>query len=300
MAGAFTAIDLSLLSAPTVVESLDYETILAAMIADLVARDPVFTAMVESDPAYKILEVAAYRETLIRQRVNDAARGVMLAYAVGADLDQIGGNYNVARLVLDPGDPAAVPPVPPTMESDRDFRRRIQLSFEGFTTAGSEGSYTFHALAADPDVKDAQAVSPDPGEVTVYILSRTGDGEAPTELLNAVAAALNAEKVRPLTDLVTVTSAAITEYAITAELTVYPGPDAEVVRQAAADSATAYARAMHRIGYDITLSGVYAALHVPGVQQVILVSPSDSIEITDGEAAFCTAVTVTLAESTDV
>lgn len=68
MAGGFTAVDLSQLPAPSVVETLDFETILQAMLDDLLARDPDFSALVESDPAYKILEVAAYRELLLRQR----------------------------------------------------------------------------------------------------------------------------------------------------------------------------------------------------------------------------------------
>ena len=81
MAGGFTSVDLSQLPPPDVVETLDFETILAEMLADLRARDAVFDALVESDPAYKILEAAAYRETLIRQRVNEAARAVMLPSA---------------------------------------------------------------------------------------------------------------------------------------------------------------------------------------------------------------------------
>lgn len=300
MAGAFTTVNLSQLPAPDIVEALDFETILSAMLADLRARDPAFTALVESDPAYKILEVAAYRELLIRQRVNDASKAVMLAFAAGADLDQIGANFSVQRLVLDPGDPAAVPPVPPTYESDTDFRARIQLSPEGYTTAGSEGSYVFHGLGADADVKDIQAVSPNPGDVTVYVLSRTGDGEAAPELLDAVAATLNAERVRPMTDQVTVLSASIVDYVITAELVLYPGPAAEVVRQAAEDAVTAYAEAQRRIGYDVTLSGLYAALHQPGVQSVTLAAPTASLVIGDGEASHCTAITVTVAGSTDV
>lgn len=98
---SFTAIDLSQLPAPSVVEPLDYEQILGAMLADLKARDPSFDALVESDPAYKILEVAAYRELLIRQRVNDAGRSVMLAYATGSDLDHLGALMGVSRLVDD-------------------------------------------------------------------------------------------------------------------------------------------------------------------------------------------------------
>lgn len=299
-ATAFTAIDLSQLPEPSVVQQLDYEQILAAMLADLQARDPAFTALVESDPAYKVLEVAAYRELLIRRRVNDAALGVMLAYARGSDLDQIGANYGVARLVLDEGDTDAVPPVEPTYEEDEDFRRRIQLSPEGYTTAGSKGSYIFHGLSADADVKDIDAVSPTPGQVTVYVLSRAGSGTASEELIAAVGAALNAQDIRPMTDQVTVQSAAIVNYTIVAELVILPGPDSNIVRQAALDAITAYTQGQHKIGYDITLSGVYAALHQPGVQRVNLTAPSGNLTISAGQAPYCTGITLTVASATDV
>lgn len=116
MASAYTKVDLSQLAPPNVVEALDFESIFAAMLADLRARDSTFTALVESDPAYKILEVAAYRELLIRQRVNDAAKAVMVAYATGADLDQIGANYDVARLLITPADETTIPPPRPYMK----------------------------------------------------------------------------------------------------------------------------------------------------------------------------------------
>lgn len=296
MAGAFTTVNLSQLPAPGVVEVLDYEAILAAMLADLRARDPVFDALVESDPAFKILEVAAYRELLLRQRVNDAARAVMLAFAAGSDLDQIGGNYGVQRLVLDPGDPASVPPVEPTYESDEDFRSRILLSLEGYTSAGSVGAYQFHALSASGDVKDVSVASPPlvPGQVDVAILSRTGDGAASSPLLAAVEAALSAEDVRPLCDTVVVQPASIVNYSITAVLKTYPGAGQEAVLAAAQEAAQAYADSMHLIGRDVTRSGIFAALHQPGVQNVTLTSPSADVVIGWNQAAWCTGVSVTL------
>lgn len=300
MAGAFTTVNLSALPAPDIVEPLDFEAIFAAMLADLQARDSAFSALVESDPAYKILQVAAYRELLLRQRVNDATRAVMLAFATGADLDHIGANFGVARLVIEPGNPDAIPPVPPTLESDADFRARIQLSPEGYTTAGSEGSYVFHALGADGGVKDAKAISPAPGEVTVYVLARSGSGTASPELLASVQAALNADRVRPMTDQVTVLSAALVPYTIEAELVVYPGPAPEVVLQAALDAVSAYAEAQRRIGYDVTISGLYAALHQPGVQRVNLATPTASIAIGEGQASHCTGITLTVASLADV
>jgi phage-related baseplate assembly protein len=288
-----TGIDLSQLPAPQVVEALDYEIILAAMLSDLQSRDLEFYAPVESDPAYKILEVAAYRELLIRQRVNDTARAVMLPYAKGADLDNLAALYGVARLLIDAGDPGAVPPITASYEADDALRRRVQLAPEAITTAGSTGSYVFHALSASATVKDVAIASPVPGQVQVTVLSTTADGAADQSLLDAVDAALNVETVRPLTDQVTVQAATITTYTIDATLYVYPGPDADVVRQAAEDAVTKYASDHHALGHDVTLSGVYAALHQPGVQRVELAEPTTSLTVPATAAAYCTAITVT-------
>lgn len=293
MAGTFTALDLSQLPAPGVVETIDFEVILAQMIADLQARDPVFSALVESDPAFKILEVAAYREVLLRQRVNEAARAVMLAYAGGPDLENLAALFGVTRLTIDPGNPAAVPPVPPTLESDADFRRRVQLSLEGFSTAGPAGAYVFHALSANGDVLDASATSPSPGDVLVTVLSRTGSGAASPALVAAVDAALSADDVRPLTDNVVTQSATIVNYTITATLYFYSGPDRAVILAAAQAAATKYAADQHRIGKDVTLSGIYAALHQPGVQRVDLVSPTANVVISPTQASWCLSINLT-------
>ena len=292
---SYTQIDLSTLTAPNVVEALDFETIFSAMLADLQARDPSFTALVESDPAYKILEVAAYREVLMRQRVNDAARATMLAYALGADLDQIGALFGVPRLVITPANPSAVPPVAAVMESDADFRRRIQLALEGFSTAGPEGAYVFHALGASGDVLDASATSPSPGQVLISVLSRTGNGAASAGLIAAVNTALNADNVRPLTDSVTVQSASIVNYTVTASIYTYPGPDSAAVMAAANAALTEYIDSMHRIGKDVTRSGIFAALHQPGVQRVNLTAPASDVAISATQASWCTAKTITYA-----
>ncbi|MDO5057736.1 MAG: baseplate J/gp47 family protein [Lautropia sp.] len=294
MAGAFSQIDLSRLAPPQVVEALDFEQILGAMLADLRARDPAFSALTEADPAFKILEVAAYRELLMRSRINDVARGVMVAYAGGADLDQIAANYGVARLVIRPADTRAVPPVPAVLEADDDLRTRITLSLEGYTTAGSRGSYVFHALSASGDVQDVGVTSLTPGTVNVVVLSRTGSGAAPPETLAAVVNALNAEEVRPLCDTVDVQSATIVEYRIEATLTVFSGAGQEEVRAAAVAAAEAYAQVQRRLGRDITRSGVFAALHQPGVQNVQLVAPAADIVNGWNQAPHCTEISVTV------
>ncbi|HMV40736.1 MAG TPA: baseplate J/gp47 family protein [Plasticicumulans sp.] len=290
-----TAIDLSQLPAPTVVETLDYESVLAALQADFTARYPAFTAALESEPVLKLLEVAAWRELIVRGRVNDAARACMLAYALGADLDHLAALYGVQRLLLDAGDPTAVPPVPPTYESDTRLRARTQLALEGFSTAGPVGAYEFWALSADAHVLDVSVQSPVPGQVLVTVLDSRGNGTPDAALLAAVLTTLSAEDVRPLTDQVLVQAAEIVPYTITAALTVYPGPDAATVRVAAAAATTAYAASVHRLGYDVTLSGLYAALHQPGVQRVTLTAPTADLVLAVHQASHCTALTVTLA-----
>lgn len=299
MASAYTKVDLSQLPPPGVVETLDYETVLAEMLADLRARDAAFSALVESDPAYKILEVAAFREVLIRQRVNDAALAVMVAYATGADLDQIAANYDVARLLITPADETTIPPTEAVYESDDDFRVRIILSLEGYTTAGSRGSYIFHALSASGDCKDVSVTSLTPGTVNVAVLSRTGTGAAPAATIAAVTEALNAEVTRPLCDTVAVTSAQIVNYSITASLTLFPGAGQAEVLAGAIAAAEAYASEQHRLGRDITRSGIFAALHQPGVQNVSLTAPAADIVNAWNQAPHCTGITVTIGGTGD-
>lgn len=288
-------IDLSRLPAPSVIEPLDYETILAELTADLTDRDPELaeTLSLESEPLTKLLEVAAYRELLLRQRINEAAKAVMLAYAQDEDLEHLAALFDVERLEIDPGDPNANPPVPPTFEGNDALRRRVLLSLDGLSTAGPERAYIYHALSASGDVKDADAFSEAPGEVTVVVLSQFDNGEAPPELLSTVNAAVNALDTRPLTDNPTATSAEIVTYTITAVLHILPGPEAAVVQENAQAAAETYTQEQHRIGAQVTLSGVYAALHQPGVQRVELTSPTATISTTRKQAPYCEAIELT-------
>ena len=121
-------IDLSQLPAPDVVEVLDYEILLAERKATLVSLYPedqqaaiARTLTLESEPIVKLLEENAYREVILRQRVNEAAQAVMLAYATGADLDNIAATFSVERLTITPADTASVPAVAAVMESDAHF-----------------------------------------------------------------------------------------------------------------------------------------------------------------------------------
>lgn len=288
----FSAIDLAQLPSPDIIENLSFESILNDMMQDLVSRDPAFNAFTESDPVYKILEVAAYREVLLRARINDAAKGVMLAYAVNADLDNLAGFFGVKRQVIDEGDLDAIPPIAPEYESDDRLRKRVQLSMEGHSTAGPIGSYVYHALAASPLVKDVDVSSPVPGQVSVTVLSAEGEGTPDLILLNQVFEKLNADSVRPLTDQVEVKACEIVNYAVQAKLHLFDGPDANVVKSKSLEAISQYVKDHHLLGNDITLSGIYAALHQPGVERVELLLPTQNLSIEEHEAAWCERIQV--------
>lgn len=317
-------IDLSSLPAPDVVQEINYETILSEMIADLQSRDPNFQEILESDPAMKLLQIAAYRESILRQRVNEAARSVMLAYARGSDLDHLAAFFKVERLVIDAGDPNANPPIPITYESDEDFLRRIQLALDSYSIAGPEGAYVYHALSASANVKNAAAESPSfsmanidqsvmdqlppnsivlqvdndagltnpmPGDVAITVMSRDADGTADPAMIDAVEAALDGE-VRPLTDHPRVRGATIVTYSIDATLYFYTGPGSDEAMAAAQSAIQEFVEEQHNIGRDITLSGIYAALHQPGVQRVDLHAPTSNLVVNSRSAAYCTGINI--------
>ncbi len=185
-------IDLSQLPAPQIVDVPDFESLLAK-------RKAAFVALIRQmnrtrcgarlswnlNPSPNNCR-NAYREILLRQRINEAAQAVMVAYAMGGDLDQMAGNYNVKRLTVTPADNDAVPPVAAVMESDEALRLRVPAAFEGLSVAGPTAAYEFHAKSADGRVADASATSPAPAEVVLTVLSREGDGTAAADLLAVV------------------------------------------------------------------------------------------------------------------
>ncbi len=286
----FTAIEVDKLPAPDVFEQVAFEDIFSERLAEFQRLCPEYTATLESDPVFKLLQVMAYREVMLRERFNQRARGLLLPYAQRGDLDNLALPYGVTRKILTPADPAAGTPA--VYELDADFRRRVQLAPEGLSVAGPEGAYIFHTLNSAADVLDASVSSPSPGEVVVTVLSRLGDGTPSAELLAAVHSALLNGNVRPLTDYVTVAPAVVRHYAIHARLTTFNGPDSALVIAEANRRAEQYRSQSQRLGRDVPQSALYAALHVEGVQRVQLLSPSEDIILNPQTAAFCTGVVI--------
>ncbi|MDZ5740959.1 baseplate assembly protein [Pseudomonas asiatica] len=282
-----SAIDLSQLPAPQVLEDLDYEALYQADLTTFRAHmGDNWSAPLESDPVVKLLEVGAYRKLQHRARINDAAKALMLAYAQGSDLDQLAANVNLSRLVVQAEDLAAV------LEEDDALRERVQLVYEGLTTAGPRNSYILHARNASGLVADATAESPSPAVVEVTVLALEGNGAASAELLTTVAAYLNDDDVRPVADRVVVQSAEILPYQINAKLYMAStGPESEGVLEQCKARLAAWINPRRRLGVEVARSAVDAQLHIDGVGRVELTGWVD-IRPSKSQAAWCTGFTV--------
>lgn len=88
-------------------------------------------------------------------------------------------------------------------EADEALAERIRLAPNGFSTAGPRNAYISHTKAVSSAIIDVSVLSPEPGQVFVYPLLRDGL-EYTQDLIDQISAHLNAEDIRPLTDMVTV------------------------------------------------------------------------------------------------
>ena len=287
-------IDLAALPAPQVLENLDFEVLYEDALRqfrEYMAEN--WSAALESDPVVKLLELIAYWRVQDRARVNDAAKALLLAHAKGTDLDQLAANVELSRLVVQAEDLTAVPPLPEILEEDDALRERVQLVYEGLTTAGPRNSYILHARNASGLVADATAESPSPAVVDVTVLSLEGDGTADAELLATVAAHVNDDDVRPVADRVNVRSAEILRYQVNAVVYLAGnGPEGEAVLAEAKSRLEAWKNPRRRLGVEVSRSAIDAQLHVAGVRRVDLIDWSD-IRPTKAQAGWCTTVTVT-------
>lgn len=343
-------LDISALPAPEIIEELSYEQIMAEQTETLQGFIPGYTPL-ESDDYMLILQAFAYREMLLRARINNAIKGVLPAFAAGADLDHIAVGYGVSRLegsrpyaefnftlaaplstpitlpiglllqsadgiysarlleyvVIPAGETLGTGTVEleafvdesdakidqiatslpwvvsaealgifkngAELESDADFLERILLSLERFSTAGSPGSYRYHALSADKRISDVSVISPSDGVVEVYLCAKEG---VDAEMIARVDTVLNDERVRPLTDHPAVLAAETVVVNITATVELFDlGQSGEIdalIRTALFKTFS--------IGEDLTHSQIIRALHQNGVYRVTLAEPTEDV-ITD-------------------
>lgn len=271
-------INLALLPSLTIIKQLSHAEIVAAVVkaAGIENASP-------ADPAYRVALAGAYRELLVRQDANEQARGLLLAFAEGPQLDHIAVTYYQH--------PDGSPLTRLAGEKDDDFRARLQASPEALSVAGPDGAYVQGAKSAHANVKGASVSSPAPVEVELTVLSHVGDGVPTDELLAAVFAYMWPR--RPFTDRLTVLPAEVVRFAVNAELYLKEGPDPELVRKASQDAAAVYLETQHRLKARVVESALHAAMSVEGVEEVRLLEWVD-IFCTARQAPFCESLAVVI------
>ena len=263
-----TLSDLASLPTPAVIETLSFETIFSELQAEFQSRYPDYSALLASDPAVKLLEVAAYREVLLRNRVNAAAKASLLAFATDSDLDHLAAFYGVTRL---------------TDETDGALRLRTRQRIIGFANAGGAAHYRYWALSASPDVADVEVDSPEPGRVRISVLAKGEADTVPDAVLDAVRAVVLRDDIRVLTDTVEVVPAELIPVTVTARVWLYP--DTPMVAFDAIGARFKEALAAHSgLGWDLTPSWVIGELQRPGVHKVELLVPTTDIRANANQA----------------
>lgn len=282
-------IDLSLLPPPNAVEQFDFETIFSRKKEKLIALCPekirdviAATLELESEPLTIDLQQQAYSELLMRQRINEAVLATFLATATDSDLDHIGASRGLRRKVIQTADSNVYPPREQILESDADFRQRIQLHPEKYAAAGPRAAYRAHALDVN-DVADANPVTPVAGTVRVYIKSHQNGGIPTPELLAQVQKHLSSETRRPLCDLVEVQAAQAKTISIEYE-TEYDSALSKPIAQAEQDKNLQVVLAENtQLSGSLALSKIIGALDVVGAKKVKLIQPKADIQCADGE-----------------
>ena len=165
------------------------------------------------------------------------------------------------------------------IEDDDDYRERIHLAPESFSVAGPKGAYEFWAKSASSLVEDVAVFGPEdglePGCVEVYPLLE--GGQIPTqEILDAVLEVLNDDKIRPLTDKVSVLPPSTVSYRI--ELTYYidrsNAETATAVKEAVDNAITKYKLWQKaKLGRDIDPSKLVEMMVQAGAVKVTITSP---------------------------
>ncbi len=277
-----SATPIDTLPLPNVIETLDYETILAERVDDLKAR---FLAKgidwdvdtLETDPIMIALEASAYRETVMRARINDAARANLLAFARLADLEHLAAFYDVTRLAG---------------ESDSRLLLRTQLTIIGRSPGGTIERYKAIVMGVSIRVRDVEVwrTATDP-TVRVSVLTNEGDGEADAALLAEVDAALLNPSHGVTSDRFAITSAVKTTVDVALEVRLEANSSKSILTDLP-DLIAADWTAESLLGLDLTKSWLIAHAMRAGVTRVDVMSPDEDVEVDKSEAIAIGTITI--------
>jgi len=178
-------------------------------------------------------------------------------------------------------------------ESDDAYRERIYTAPERFSVAGPRGAYEYWARTANPGIVDVHVHSPAPGEVEVRVLM--AEGELPTDdVLQQVSAVLSDDRVRPLTDHVTVLAPGVRPYdvSLTYWIDTENAASATAIQDAVDQAVADYVLwQKSKIGRDLNPSELIRRVMQAGARRVAVTSPTYTV-VPDTDVAVASAVNV--------
>lgn len=201
-------------------------------------------------------------------------------------------------------------------EIDDNYRERIVLAPESFSTTGPSDAYVYWARSANSSIVDVTVLYPEvalsgsqviskngvpPGCVFLYPLTSTG---LPTQVVkDQVLASCTDLKRRPLTDYVQVLDPVEVDYQIVAQLTLFNTADEEVALAQANTAIAAYVAAREQqLGLDIVREQIIGVLNGPsayGVYSTNLIQPALDQVLSNQQWGHCTSIQISIAGTTD-
>lgn len=184
-------------------------------------------------------------------------------------------------------------------ETDDQLRERIKLAPASFSVAGPVDAYKFFAKSAHPSIIDVAVTSPIPGQVNIYPLMEGGELPGP-EILAAVEAVCNADKIRPLTDTVIVGEPSIENFSIVVNVTLLTTAVAAAKKAEIENALNTYtAGRKNRLGLDVVRAKIGSICMLEKVYDVEVESPALNIEAEPEKYTNCTGITVNIVGTHD-
>lgn len=250
------------LPTPNIIEPIDFDALLTERRQALIALNPEYAdaLALASEPLSIDLEQHTYRELILRQRVNEAAKSRLLALARDGDLDHLGDFYGVERHANEP---------------DASYRLRIRERISASSTAGGAAHYRSRAMEVNPlAIRDVAVDSPKGGAVRVSVLVAQGYDQ--DTWVDKVREHVSSDEVRMLTDTLEVVPAELLSVDLEADIVLLPTTLMSVFEQLETDLVESWQQSAE-LGWDLVPSWLEAQLHKAGVYSVKLKAPLSDI-----------------------
>ena len=174
------------------------------------------------------------------------------------------------------------------LESDDSLAERVYLAPSSYSVAGPDDAYAYWAKTYSANIGSVKPSSPTPGEVVLYVLM--ADGSLPgAEILTGLQAYLSANKIRPMTDHVSVQAPSVAPFniALTYYINLSDSSAALTIQTEVQKAIDDYVEwQTSEIGRDINPDALIQRVKAAGAKRVTLTAPAFTV-VADAQVAQC-------------